>query len=315
MAELPDTTDDAGIVVSISGDLDDDVTLLKEPPTLGAPANLHDFALVREASSEELRRYRVNYTPDKDRDHMSRRELYLYRGHALNAMLGAHEWRSVLRAVAERCNQSAESGTLVSLVFCNPASIVLRDLKTEYAYFQERSEDAWDLHFVGYRCQKKWSLRPSRIGIPMWRFDGKKFNEVRMIVQSEHRKYAEDSPFSRSGWTYSGRPEIVSFMAYGRYDEEFNEPRAHIDWPSLRAVPLVDANGSYIDYSLGEVVEAMSDWRERDGEVLRHLAPGELPIAASTLSIEGALKAVASALAIGITGNAAYELIKKVIGG
>lgn len=314
MVQPPDSTSDAGTVVLTAGDLGDGLTLLKEPPTRGAPSGLHDYVLIRSASEDEIRQYHLNYAPEDDRVRLSRRELYQYQGGVRNAMLGGHEWHTVLQVIAERCRQSAENNTLVSLVFCNPESLVFRDLEREYAYFQERSGEAWDLHFIGYRCEKRWSLRPSQIGIPKWRFDAKGFNAIRATVQSEHLRHIHKAPLVRPRWSYSGRPELVSFMAHGSYDEEFDEPRAHIDWPSLRAVPLVDANGDYSEYSLGEIVEAMSDWRDHETQVFRDLAPGELPKAASAGSIVGALRTVAYILGSGIVGNAAYELIKKAIG-
>lgn len=313
MVQPPDATSDAATVALTVSDLGDGLMLLKEPPARGAPSGLHDFALIRDASNDEIRQYYLNYTPEVDSVRLSRRELYQYQGGIRNAMLGGYEWRNVLQVIAERCRQSAENNTLVSLVFCSPESLVFRDLEQEYAYFQERSGEAWDLHFIGYRCEKRWSLRPSQTGIPKWRFDAKRFNAIRAVVQSEHLRHIHNVPLVTPGWRYWGRPELVSFMAYGSYDE-FDEPRAHIDWPSLRAVPLVDASGGYIDYSLGEIVEAMSDWRDQETQVLRDLAPGELPIATSAGSIVGALKAVASVLASGIAGNAVYELIKKAIG-
>jgi hypothetical protein len=71
---------------------------------------------------------------------------------------------------------------------------------------------------------------------------------------------------------YRGNPELVSVMAYRDYPEL-------IDWLSLRAVKLVDANGNYLAQSLGEVVEVLSDWRQDDNEDPRVLAPGEAPLA------------------------------------
>jgi hypothetical protein len=313
---MPRSTDPSNTdpVVRTAGNLDDGTALAQEPPEKGTPAGLHDFVLVSEATDEELRQYQEQYVPEAEQDSLTRRELYQYGGHVLNTMLGGYEWRSILRTVAEHCSQGVERYTLVSLVFCDPESIVLRDLKSQQAYFDEQTGHAWDLHFVGYRCQKKRSLRPSQFGIPEWRFLAKEFVRIKAVVQSEHIRARHYTPFKTPAWAYSGRPEIVSFMAYGQYDKEFDEPRAHIDWPSLRAVPLVDANGAYIEYSLGEIVEDMSDWRDRDSEVLRHFAPGELPIAVPATSLAGALQTVASGLALGVAGNAVYELIKKVMG-
>jgi hypothetical protein len=79
------------------------------------------------------------------------------------------------------------------------------------------------------------------------------------------------------------------------------------------SVPLVDADGDYLDRSLSEVVEVMSDWRELDNDDPRALAPSELPRAVSAAPIGRALRAVAAAIAGGVAGNAAYELIKAAV--
>jgi hypothetical protein len=218
------------------------------------------------------------------------------------------EWEKLLRKIEERCRRSADNSVLVSLVFCHPRSVVFRDLKAEYAYLDHRSGASWDLNFVGYDCRTRPVLPPSVAGVPLWRFRADSFNALRQKLQDAHAAaLAEsDAPFDAVGWRYSGRPELVSFMAYHHYPE-------FIDWLSLRAVRLVDADGDYLDRSLSEVVEVMSDWREVDNGDLRALAPGELPRAVSAAPIGRALRAVAATIAGGVTGNAAYELIKAAV--
>ncbi|TCO61119.1 hypothetical protein EV192_103703 [Actinocrispum wychmicini] len=209
--------------------------------------------------------------------------------------------------------------------------MVFRDLKCEYAYLNTRSGTAWDLHFVGYECPGPLKqLPPSKAGVPLWRFRPEQFNAIRQMVQNEHRRElgTSNNPFPPTdaryyrheretlgkdkprlpGWRYSGRPELVSFMAYPKdYAHEL------IDWLSLRAVQLVDANGNYLAQSLSEVVEIMSDWRHHDSDALRGLAPGESPVVVSALPIGKALRATVSVLAAGVSGNAAYDLIKLAI--
>lgn len=194
---------------------------------------------------------------------------------------------------------------MISLAFCHPKSIVLKDLKSEYVYLNDRSGMRWDLHFVGYRHPDE-QRHPA--GKPRWDFDAAKFDEMRRIVQDNHADSLAnaDLPYKSVGWRYSGRPELVSFMAY-------RDHPGLIDWPSLRSVRLVDANGHYLDRSLSEIVEVLSDWRDLDNNDIRDLAPGESPQVVSAAPISHALQATAAVLASGIAGNAAYELIKAAI--
>ncbi|HEV8558230.1 MAG TPA: hypothetical protein VGR06_17800 [Actinophytocola sp.] len=216
----------------------------------------------------------------------------------------AARWKSLLRVLRKRSRQSDDGSMLVSLAFCHPKSIVLKDLKAEYVYLNDRSGTRWDLHFVGYR-QRDGQRHPA--GQPRWEFDAARFDETRRMVQDEHAAAlaSAEIPFESVGWRYSGRPELVSFMAYRDYP-------GLIDWLSLRSVRLVDANGRYLDRSLSEIVEVLSDWRDLDNDI-RDLAPGEPPQIVSAAPISQALRATAAALASGIAGNAAYELLKAAI--
>jgi hypothetical protein len=90
----------------------------------------------------------------------------------------------------------------------------------------------------------------------------------------------------------------------------------HLDWLSLHACRLLDANGRYLRYSLGEIVESLSDWRKEDDAVMREFAPGEINReVASALSLKSVLTATAQQFPGGIAVNAAYDLLKKVLGG
>jgi hypothetical protein len=217
----------------------------------------------------------------------------------------APTWKLLLQAIRKRSRQSDDSSILVSLAFCHPKSIVLKDLKAEYVYLNDRSGTRWDLHFVGYRHRNE-QRHPT--GKPSWDFDAARFDEMRSFVQDNHAASlsSSDMPYESVPWRYSGRPELVSFMAY-------RDHPGLIDWPSLRSVRLVDANGRYLDRSLSEIVEVLSDWRDLDNDDIRDLAPGESPQAVSAAPIGQALQATAAALASGIAGNAAYELIKAAI--
>jgi hypothetical protein len=217
----------------------------------------------------------------------------------------AAKWKSLLRVLRKRSRQSDDGSILVSLAFCHPKSIVLRDLKAEYVYLNDRSGTRWDLHFVGYRHRDE-QRHPT--GKPRWDFDAARFDEIRSFVQDNHATSLASAgmPDKSVGWRYSGRPELVSFMAY-------RDHPGLIDWLSLRSVRLVDANGSYLDRSLSEIVEVLSDWRDLDNDDIRDLAPGEPPQVVSATPIAHALQATAAALASGIAGNAAYELLKAAV--
>ncbi|MEV5561247.1 hypothetical protein AB0L44_47090 [Nonomuraea wenchangensis] len=93
-----------------------------------------------------------------------------------------------------------------------------------------------------------------------------------------------------------------------------------IDWASLHAVRLTDLNGAYENHNLATVVESLSNWREdadspHPRREFLELAPGEVPSETASLTIlHPLLQAAGAAIAGGVTGNAAYDLIKKLIG-
>lgn len=285
--------DDANLIVPIQDDGAHAVELLTN--------NRTHFTLVRKAPELELRNYRAGYL---EQEHGRERGLACMRS-------VGDDWDEFLWDIYSRRRVDDVGGILVSLIFCHPRSIVFRDLKHNHTYLNLRSGEKWDLNFVGYDCPGISYFPPSVAGIPLWRFKPAIFDSIRQRVQDEHaralsrwRKYLS---FNTGGWRYSGRPELVSFMVYN------SAYPVHVDWPSLRAVPLLDANGKYIDRSLDEIVEVLSDWRDHDTDALRDLAPGELPAVVSAWPIAKALRATASVLAAGIAGNAAYELLKAVL--
>jgi hypothetical protein len=297
---IPVPLDDAaGDLTLLTGGWDPDGALLRargRRVTWGYLSE-DDFALVSRATESELTRHHEAYA-EQQRRSMSVRLM----------IVPTTAWERLLRTVRRRCGDSADGSVLVSLVFCHPRSVVFRDLKAEYTYLDQRSGANWDLNFVGYACSAGRALPPSVAGVPLWRFHAVEFDALRQELQDAHADALarSEAPFDMAGWRYSGRPELVSFMAYRDHPEL-------IDWLSLRAVRLVDADGDYLDRSLSEVVEVLSDWRELDNDDLRDLAPGEPPRAVSAAQIGRALRAVAAAIAGGVAGNAAYELIKAAI--
>lgn len=309
-ADVPD--DDGNLTVPLRDNHEADVELLTggfgpayarfHAPdwhgTPGAMLALDEFALVAKATEPQLAHYRDAF--------LTWREEQSRRMYSVDIV---REWDPLLDRAKDRCDRSDDGSALISLVFCHPKSVVLSDLKAEYAYFNQRSGATWDLYFVGYDCPtSRYPLPPSVAGIPLWRFYAGAFDNMREHLQRKHAEALAqpDAPFVGAGWRYSGRPEMVSFMAY-------RDLPGVIDWLSLRAVRLVDATGNYLDRSLSEIVEVMSDWREIDNDDIRDLAPGEPPIVVSARPIERALRATAVAIASGIAGNASYELIKAVV--
>ncbi|MGJ6968866.1 hypothetical protein ACSDR0_43890 [Streptosporangium sp. G11] len=206
------------------------------------------------------------------------------------------------RLIYSRFKKAPKSSVLVSVLFTQPQSIVYKDLRRNHAYLDVRSGLSWDLYIAGY--EKSPILN-------RWRFDSSGFNQIREYVESEHEAaMASSGPLmiGDSPWRFSGTADLVSFMAYpGEYHMQY-------DWLSLRALRLLDANDRYIKYSLGEIVEELSDWQEADSPVLRELAPGEIVSSpASTLSLQPFMKAGAATLIGGIAVNAAYDLIKQLM--
>ena len=206
--------------------------------------------------------------------------------------------------IYSRLKGAQKSSALVSILFTQPQSVVYEDLRRNYAYLDVRSGLSWDLYIAGYE----------RLPVlNRWKFDHFGFNQIREHVEIKHEAAVASSDslaIGSSPWRFSGTADLVSFMAYpGEYGMQY-------DWLSLKALKLLDANGRYIKYSLGEIVEELSDWREVDSPTLRELAPGEVPASLeSALSLQPFMKASAATLFGGIAVNAAYDLIKKLMVG
>lgn len=182
---------------------------------------------------------------------------------------------------------------LVTVVFARPGSVLTRELSSGFAYVDDRSGPAWHLYLAGHQIAADGTLT----------FDPAAFSALRQAVTRE----IESSTGVR--WRYSGGVELVSVMTYpspGRRS-------AHIDWASVRCVRLTGSNGEYRELGFDEVVELMSDW-EDDPPGLRPLAPGEHPGAMPIGSLVPALTWTAGAVAGGVLGNAASDLLKSLTG-
>ncbi|GAA2588994.1 hypothetical protein SMC26_16600 [Actinomadura fulvescens] len=225
-------------------------------------------------------------------------------------MLEERSWADLTLKVRSVVNSSDDGSALVSLVFCHPDSLVFRDLRRNYAYLNLRSGTSWDLHFAGYQLTGlRVSIAPSVLGVPQWRFNATEFWRVMVTLHDEHAAALANLDTAEGGspWRFSGTADLVSFMAY-------RDLPGLIDWPSLRSVRLLDAQGAYIDKSLGQIVEVMSDWRDDDPEV-RDFAPGEIRHdGISVLQLRPALIATAGVLTGGVASNTAYDLLKQLLG-
>jgi len=192
-----------------------------------------------------------------------------------------------------------------------------------------------------------------KIGGTTWLFSATLFNDLRSYIERRHELVTRDEleGFRRNGiwsrsyrppittWRFSGTADLISFMAYESYlthdtpvnpalspaplsDPGNGEPLLRpargghgdgIDWLSLRAVQLLEANGSYRDLSLGGIVEGFSSWRQ-DGAIPHGMGPGEkISGEASVQVLVPALATLAAGVLIGVAGNLAYDLLKTVV--
>ncbi|MFD9474043.1 hypothetical protein [Streptomyces goshikiensis] len=144
---------------------------------------------------------------------------------------------------------------------------------------------------------------------PFWReewhryFNPEKFREVELAVQSGHRAALPEERKSEA-WRYSGGTNLVSFLCYSRVP----------DWLTLVSVRLdAGAEAPRPGHSLGEVTEALRSW-ETD-EVNPSLAPGEFTHVDGSTSGPSLLRALmwsGNAIAGGVLGNMAFELLKQI---
>lgn len=196
---------------------------------------------------------------------------------------------------------------LVSVVFAHPGSHVWRELETNRGFLDTRSGAAWDLFFAGLSAYapmpheaEPFALGRSGQGRPRL-FNPKSFTRIADRIAREHAA-ALAANGTREPWRYSGGTDLVSFMCYAR------EP----DWLSLKSVRLYPWSRLGPGTSLSEVTEGLRRWKA--GTIAPELAPGEAP-AALTVPFDclaDALAWSAAAVAGGLLGNAAYDLLKQL---
>ena len=226
-------------------------------------------------------------------------------------LLDCSSFQDMETRVRTRLSETGHDAALVSIVFAPPRSAVFEDLSANFAYYNLRSGLNWDLFFAGYGA-RHWGRFSRKAQRSADFFSPRNFLDLSDGVTQRHVRELSttvDTPPGLKAWHYSGKCDLVSVMAY-RGDGQCSKLRW--DWLSLRAVSLTDSTGRYEQFSLGEVVELASRWRD-DPDELRVFAPGESPVVGSVMSLGAALGAVGAAVASGVAGNSAYDLLKQII--
>ena len=231
-------------------------------------------------------------------------------------MLAAPTLPDVLRRAENYSTTHPLRDRLVSIVFAEPASLVISDLEANRAFWDEMTGESWDLFFAGYY---RWGShddahpvqvdpRPRReegpLGWPQervpWQFSPRMF---RQFLGEVEESISCTRP--RPNWRFSGTADLISFMVYG------GAP----DWASLRAVDLCGTTAPQAgQYPLSRVVEGLRRWQDEDPEPL--YAPGEAP-RLGPLIPRAALRQVllwsALAAADGIIGNRADDVLSHLL--
>jgi hypothetical protein len=194
---------------------------------------------------------------------------------------------------------------LVSVVFANPTSPIWREVHANRAFLDERSGVGWDLFFAGMSgfapmpneddAVKVWDISWEQ---EWWRyFNPRSFGEVESWIVSGQSSALPTAEVRLRAWRYSGGTDLVSFMVYG----------SNPDWLSLKSVPLYSTDGERL--TLVHITEGLRRWALDD--VDPSLAPGEVPTSSQRL-LTGALVWSATAVASGLLGNGAFELVKSL---
>ncbi len=104
-------------------------------------------------------------------------------------------------------------------------------------------------------------------------------------------------------WRYSGETDLVSFMCYG----------GRPDWLSLRGIRIEEPMTGR-PLSLGRLTEGLSRWQLDDLD--EQLAPGVVDRRQRErygTSLRAALSWSAGAVADGVLGDSAYDLVKLML--
>jgi hypothetical protein len=228
---------------------------------------------------------------------------------------------------------------LVSVVFAEPASLVISDLNANCEFWDELTGVSWDLFFAGYYAYgSHGDTRPVQVDRQPWREGAWKFSprgfrefltdiERAMITDQNRRRAAEPEPRRRSirrwtatrpgrraqhsptarqiPWRFSGSADLVSFMVYG------GDP----DWASLHAVELCGTTAPQPDqHPLGRAIEGLRRWQDEEPDP--RFAPGETPDLGPFIPREALRRALiwsALAASSGIIGNRADDILNHLL--
>lgn len=221
-------------------------------------------------------------------------------------MLAAPTLDAVLRRAEVYGSPHPLRDRLVSIVFAEPASLVISDLRTNRVFWDELTGESWDLFFAGYYQYGSHGdahpipvdPHPDREGA--WQFSPRAFREF--LGEVEH---AMGRARLRHPWRFSGTADLVSFMAYG------GEP----DWESLRSVDLCGTTAPQPgQHPLGEVVEGLRRWQDEEPDP--SFAPGESPETGPFIPLKALRQALlwsATAAAAGVIGNRADDILTHLL--
>lgn len=190
-------------------------------------------------------------------------------------------------------------GRLVSVVFANPASVVVSDVIANRAFWDEMTGESWDLFFAGYYaygshgdaeevCLSRTPTEGS------WYFSASRF-----------RRFLHDIDLSlpaevRNRWRFSGGADLLSFMVYG------GDP----DWLSLRPVDLIDGADAQ---ALGHAIEGLRGWQGEEPSAAYAPGSDDLCVSVPRDALREALKWSAVAIAGGVLGNRADAILDHLL--
>lgn len=204
------------------------------------------------------------------------------------------------KSVTDRSDPAGER--LVSLVFAPPRARLWHELKYSVAYLDAQTGDDWDLFFIGVPAvARKDSIRGQD-----WSryFQAKKFHQVEREVHRYHANALEQAGLDVGrAWRHTGGSDLVSVLSH------YGKP----DWLSLTAC-RIDSRGDQQAEMLSEVAARQRDWREGEDDPMFWRDPYHERIGGGVHDLERALVRTAAVVGGGVAGNAAYELVRGLLG-
>ncbi len=202
--------------------------------------------------------------------------------------------------VTDRADPTGER--LVSLVFAPPGARLWRELKYSVAYLDAQTGDDWDLFFIGVPAVAKKDSNH--------RLDWSRLYQPKAFFQVEHEVYRHHAnALEQAGldvgraWRHTGGSDMVSVLAH------HGKP----DWLSLTAC-RIDSRGDQQAVKLAEIAARQRDWREGQDDPMFWRDPYYERHGGGVRDLERALVRTAAVIGGGVAGNAAYELVKGLLG-